>query len=115
MYLTASEHNEPLKIFGKQGQGKDEFYQPTAIAIDENEMIYIVDTGNSRIKVRVQFFNDLCTCNCFIKKSYFLGPESKLGVPKTHYQQRPRGAQLHWNSHIKARFNRCQLEDKKRY
>lgn len=56
MYLTASEHNEPLKIYGKQGQGKDEFYQPTAIAIDENEMIYIVDTGNSRIKVCVVNF-----------------------------------------------------------
>jgi hypothetical protein len=34
--------------------GKDEFLQPVAVAIDEagGGTVYVVDTGNSRIKVR---------------------------------------------------------------
>lgn len=51
LYFNATEHNEPIKIYGKHGSGKDEFHQPVAVAIDDNEIIYIVDSGNSRIKV----------------------------------------------------------------
>lgn len=51
LYFTATEHNEPLKIYGKRGSGKDDFHQPVAVAVDDNGIIYVVDSGNSRIKV----------------------------------------------------------------
>ncbi|XP_034946165.1 tripartite motif-containing protein 2-like [Chelonus insularis] len=51
IFFTASEHNEPIKSYGKRGHGKDEFLQPVAVAVDDDNMIYVVDSGNSRIKV----------------------------------------------------------------
>ena len=51
LFFDATEHNEPIKIYGHRGSGKDEFHQPVAVAVDDNGVIYIVDTGNSRIKV----------------------------------------------------------------
>ncbi|KOC65664.1 Tripartite motif-containing protein 2 [Habropoda laboriosa] len=51
LFFDATEHNEPIKIYGKRGSGKDEFHQPVAVAVDDDGMIYILDTGNSRIKV----------------------------------------------------------------
>lgn len=52
LLFDVTEHNEPIKIFGQKGSGKSEFHQPVAVAVDDNKMVYIVDTGNSRIKVR---------------------------------------------------------------
>lgn len=52
LFFDVTGHNNPISIYGTRGSGKDEFLQPVAIAIDEtDEMVYIVDTGNSRIKV----------------------------------------------------------------
>ncbi|XP_008212395.1 tripartite motif-containing 2 protein-like isoform X1 [Nasonia vitripennis] len=51
LFFDVTEHNEPIKVYGHRGSGKDEFHQPVAVAVDDNGIIYIVDTGNSRIKV----------------------------------------------------------------
>ncbi|XP_012249825.1 tripartite motif-containing protein 2-like isoform X3 [Bombus impatiens] len=51
LFFDATEHNEPIKIYGRRGIGKDEFHQPVAVAVDDDGMIYILDTGNSRIKI----------------------------------------------------------------
>lgn len=51
LFFDATEHNEPIKIYGRRGNGKEEFHQPVSVAVDDDGMIYILDTGNSRIKV----------------------------------------------------------------
>lgn len=52
LFFDVSEHNNPVKVYGRPGCGKDEFMQPVGIAIDDkNQMVYVLDTGNSRIKV----------------------------------------------------------------
>ncbi|KAL1491893.1 hypothetical protein ABEB36_012415 [Hypothenemus hampei] len=52
LYFDVSEHNNPIATYGSRGSGKDEFNQPVAIAIDERDQtVYVLDTGNSRIKV----------------------------------------------------------------
>ncbi|XP_057320988.1 tripartite motif-containing protein 2-like isoform X1 [Microplitis mediator] len=51
MFFDATGHNEPVKVYGRKGHGKDEFLQPVAVAVDDDGFIYIVDSGNSRIKV----------------------------------------------------------------
>ncbi|XP_071050562.1 tripartite motif-containing protein 2-like isoform X3 [Onthophagus taurus] len=61
LYFDVTEHNNPLQIYGSRGCGKDEFMQPVGIAIDErDQIIYVLDTGNSRIKVlnsELEFIN----------------------------------------------------------
>lgn len=54
LFFDVTEHNNPTTVYGSRGSGKDEFLQPVAVAIDEADggTIYVVDTGNSRIKVR---------------------------------------------------------------
>ncbi|XP_075237718.1 tripartite motif-containing protein 3-like isoform X2 [Lycorma delicatula] len=52
LILEVSEHNNPVKVYGTRGSGKDEFLQPVAVAVDnDNGTVYVVDTGNSRVKV----------------------------------------------------------------
>lgn len=52
IYFDVTEHNNPIAIYGVRGSGKDEFMQPVAVAVDEtNEHVYVLDTGNSRVKV----------------------------------------------------------------
>lgn len=52
IYFDVSEHNNPVCTYGSKGSGKDEFLQPVAVVIDENDgNMYVLDTGNSRIKV----------------------------------------------------------------
>nr|CAD7424990.1 unnamed protein product [Timema monikensis] len=51
LFFDVTEHNNPVAVYGCRGSGKDEFLQPVAIAIDDEEgTVYVVDTGNSRIK-----------------------------------------------------------------
>ncbi|XP_039296682.1 tripartite motif-containing protein 3 [Nilaparvata lugens] len=50
--IDVSEHNNPLKVFGCRGSGKEEFLQPVAVAVNnDGGAVYVVDTGNSRVKV----------------------------------------------------------------
>ncbi|XP_045475674.1 tripartite motif-containing protein 2-like isoform X2 [Harmonia axyridis] len=50
--FEVTEHNNPVTMFGTKGSGKEEFMQPVAVSVDESEnIIYVLDTGNSRIKV----------------------------------------------------------------
>jgi tripartite motif-containing protein 2/3 len=52
LYFDVSEHNNPVRVYGCHGSGKDEFTQPVAVAVDETDQtVYVLDTGNSRIKV----------------------------------------------------------------
>lgn len=52
IYFDVTEHNNPVCVYGSRGSGKDEFLQPVAVAVDEIDgNIYVLDTGNSRIKV----------------------------------------------------------------
>ncbi|XP_018320293.1 tripartite motif-containing protein 3 isoform X2 [Agrilus planipennis] len=52
LYFDVSEHNSPVSIYGSRGSCKDEFMQPVSIAIDDKDQtVYVLDTGNSRIKV----------------------------------------------------------------
>lgn len=50
--LEVSEHNNPISTYGSRGSGKDQLLQPVAITYDPStEQVFVVDTGNSRIKV----------------------------------------------------------------
>ena len=53
LFFDVTEHNNPTAVYGSRGSGKDEFLQPVAVAFDESDggTVYVVDTGNSRIKV----------------------------------------------------------------
>lgn len=51
LFFNATEHNEPMKTYGRRGRGKDGFHQPVAVAVDDDGLVYVVDSGNSRIKV----------------------------------------------------------------
>ncbi|XP_044731822.1 tripartite motif-containing protein 2-like isoform X2 [Chrysoperla carnea] len=52
LFFNVTEHNNPVCVYGCRGSGKDEFLQPVAVAFDtQNNLVYVVDTGNSRIKV----------------------------------------------------------------
>ena len=54
LFFNATEHNEPIKTYGRRGSGKDEFHQPVAVAVDDDGLVYVVDSGNSRIKVYME-------------------------------------------------------------
>ncbi|RZF35365.1 hypothetical protein LSTR_LSTR012572 [Laodelphax striatellus] len=50
--IEVSEHNNPVKVFGSRGSGKEEFLQPVAVSVNnDGGAVYVVDTGNSRVKV----------------------------------------------------------------
>uniref|UniRef100_A0A0A9XTU7 Tripartite motif-containing protein 3 n=2 Tax=Lygus hesperus TaxID=30085 RepID=A0A0A9XTU7_LYGHE len=52
LIVTATKHNNPIITYGTRGSEKDQFFQPVAIAYDKSaDLVYVVDTGNCRIKV----------------------------------------------------------------
>ncbi|KAK4875335.1 hypothetical protein RN001_011757 [Aquatica leii] len=52
LYFDVTEHNNPVQMYGARGSGKDEFMQPVSVAVDDvDQLVYVLDTGNSRIKV----------------------------------------------------------------
>lgn len=50
--IVVSEHNNPIATYGSRGSGKDQLLQPVAVTFNPlTQYVYVVDTGNSRIKV----------------------------------------------------------------
>ena len=47
-----TDHNPPLISFGSRGGAKEKgfFMQPCNVTVDDLGQVYVVDTGNSRIK-----------------------------------------------------------------
>ncbi|XP_070207509.1 tripartite motif-containing protein 2-like isoform X2 [Littorina saxatilis] len=52
--VEVSDHINPLARFGSRGSGRDNFSQPVRICVGSDDAIYVLDTGNSRIKVLSQ-------------------------------------------------------------
>merc|ERR1711974_533739 len=51
LFFEVTEHNSPVLSFGGRGQGESGFVQPCSLTLDQNDNLFVVDTGNSRIKV----------------------------------------------------------------
>lgn len=49
--FEAAQHINPICIYGSRGTDQHEFVQPVSLAISKNQTIYVLDTGNNRIKV----------------------------------------------------------------
>jgi len=51
LFFDVTEHNSPVLSFGSKGVKDKGFVQPCSLVLDPHNRLYIVDTGNSRIKV----------------------------------------------------------------
>lgn len=52
LFFDVTDHNSPTAEHGSRGSGKSEFLQPVAVTVDyDASSVYVLDTGNSRIKV----------------------------------------------------------------
>jgi len=51
LYFDVTEHNSPVVSFGSKGINEGSFVQPCSLILDSSDNLYVVDTGNSRIKV----------------------------------------------------------------
>lgn len=51
LFFDVTEHNSPVLSFGSRGLKDKGFVQPCSLTIDDRDYLYVVDTGNSRIKV----------------------------------------------------------------
>jgi len=51
LFFEVTEHNPPLLSFGSRGLQEKGFVQPCSLTVDRMDNLYVVDTGNSRIKV----------------------------------------------------------------
>ena len=51
LFFEVTEHNSPVLSFGGRGQGDPGFVQPCSLTVDQSGNLFVVDTGNSRIKV----------------------------------------------------------------
>ena len=51
LYFDVTEHNSPVLSFGSKGVSERGFVQPCSLILDASDNLYVVDTGNSRIKV----------------------------------------------------------------
>jgi len=49
--LNATDHINPVARVGKSGCGELDFKQPINVVVGNDDQIYVLDTGNSRIKV----------------------------------------------------------------
>ncbi|XP_021366421.1 tripartite motif-containing protein 2-like isoform X1 [Mizuhopecten yessoensis] len=49
--IDVSEHKDPVWKFGSRGSGDEKFVQPVRVVTQKAGNIYVLDTGNSRIKV----------------------------------------------------------------
>ncbi|CAH1772261.1 unnamed protein product [Owenia fusiformis] len=49
--IESSTHNNPVLKYGTRGSGSCHFTQPVGVCVDKENNIYVLDTGNSRIKV----------------------------------------------------------------
>lgn len=52
--FEAAAHINPVCVYGSRGSDQHEFVQPVSLAISPSEHIYVLDTGNNRIKVLSQ-------------------------------------------------------------
>ena len=54
LFFEATSHNPPVVSFGSRGTKDKGFVQPCNVAVSTKGggHVYVVDTGNSRIKVR---------------------------------------------------------------
>jgi tripartite motif-containing protein 2/3 len=48
--IDISEHNNPVAKFGSRGSGNSNFVQPVNVVVDRNDKVFVLDTGNSRVK-----------------------------------------------------------------
>ncbi|XP_064641836.1 tripartite motif-containing protein 2-like isoform X2 [Lineus longissimus] len=48
--IDISEHNNPVARFGSRGTNISNFVQPVNVVVDRTDKVYVLDTGNSRIK-----------------------------------------------------------------
>ena len=51
MFFEVTRHNSPLLSYGSHGTGDHGFIQPCSLALDVDNRIFVMDTGNSRVKV----------------------------------------------------------------
>jgi len=51
LFFEVTEHNSPVLSFGAKGIKDKGFIQPCSLTVNHNDDLYVVDTGNSRIKV----------------------------------------------------------------
>ena len=49
--MQVSPHISPISRVGGKGNGYLDFSQPTSVAIDREGNLYVLDTGNNRIKL----------------------------------------------------------------
>ena len=54
LFFDVTEHNPPLISFGSRGNKDKGFMQPCNVAVDDRNTVYVVDTGNSRVKKLTQ-------------------------------------------------------------
>ncbi|KAL3187125.1 hypothetical protein MRX96_026047 [Rhipicephalus microplus] len=49
--FAATDNIDPEAVFGRHGDGTDGFHQPVAVVYGPEGLLYVLDTGNCRIKV----------------------------------------------------------------
>lgn len=49
--FAATDNIDPEAVFGRRGDGTDGFHQPVAVVYGPEGLLYVLDTGNCRIKV----------------------------------------------------------------
>lgn len=49
--ISVTDHNDPVWKFGSRGSAEDRFLQPVRVVTDSDGLTFVLDTGNSRIKV----------------------------------------------------------------